>query len=216
MDDYDFIYKIIIVGDDSVGKTSFLARYIENIFIDDPRPTIGVEFRLKMIELEDGKKVKLQIWDTAGQKELTRIIKSYFVGAHGIILFYDISNRESFKDLEYWFNFIKNVISNKEPPHIFLVGNKSDKENERMITAKKGELFAKNNGLLFFESSAKTGKNVDLIFMEFKNLNKDPVFQKIQEKLKKQRIKEKKEMEEKKREENWKKNQKILYKYISF
>ena len=76
-----------------------------------------------------------------------------------------------------------------------------------MITAKEGEQFAKNNGLLFFESSAKTGKNVDKIFMELvKNLNKDPVFQKIQEKLK----------EEKKREENWKKNQKILYKYISF
>ena len=86
-----------------------------------------------------------------------------------------------------------------------------------MITAKEGEQFAKNNGLLFFESSAKTGKNVDLIFMELvKNLNKDPVFQKTQEKLKKQRIKEKKEMEEKKREENLKKNQKILYKYISF
>ena len=214
MDDYDFIYKIILIGDAYVGKTSFLARYIENIFID-VRPTIGVEFRLKMIELEDGKKVVLQIWDTAGQKKFTNMIKSYFVGAHGIILFYDISYRESFKDLEYWFNFIKNVISNKEPPHIFLVGNKSDKVFERMITAKEGEQFAKNNGLLFFESSAKTGKNVDLIFMELvKDLNKDPVIQKMQEKLKKQRIKEKKE--EKKREENWKKNQKILYKYISF
>ena len=80
MADYDFIYKIILIGDNSVGKTSFLARFIENNFIVDTKPTIGVEFRLKMIELEDGKKVVLQIWDTAGQKEFASVIRGYFRG----------------------------------------------------------------------------------------------------------------------------------------
>ena len=211
MNDYDFIYKIILCGD-SVGKTSFLNRYIDNNFIDNPSPTINLDFCYKVIELEDGKKVKLRIWDIPGQDDFPSNARGYFKGAHGIILFYDISNRESFKNLEYWLDLINNSIS--ESPHIVLVGNKIDLEKERKITAKEGEEFAKNKGLLFFESSAKTGKNVDLIFMELvKDMNKDPVFQKIQEKLKKQRIKEK---EEKEREENWKKNQKIIYKYISF
>ena len=208
MNDYDFIYKIMLCGD-PVSKTSFLARYIENNFIDDPRPTIGVDFRLKIIELEDGKKVMLQIWDTPGEEIFKSIARIYFRGAHGVILFYDICNRESFKDLNDWLDLIKNSAS--ESPHIVLVGNKIDLEKERKITAEEGEEFAKNKGLLFFESSAKTGKNVDLIFIELvKDLNKDPVIQKMQEKLKKQRRKEK---EEKDREENWKKN---LYKYISF
>ena len=208
MNDYDFIYKIILCGD-PVGKTSFLSRYIENIFIDNPQSTINLDFSFKVIELEDGKKVKLQIWDTPGDASFKSIARIYFRGAHGIILFYDISDRESFKDLNDWLDLIKNSAS--ESPHIVLVGNKIDLEKEREITAEEGEKFAKNNGLLFFESSAKTGKNVDLIFMELvKDLNKDPVIQKMQEKLKKQRRKEK---EEKDREENWKKN---LYKYIYF
>ena len=208
MNDYDFIYKIILCGD-PVGKTSFLSRYIKNIFIDNPQSTINLDFSFKVIELEDGKKVKLQIWDTPGEESFTSIARAYFKGAHGIILFYDISNRESFKNLKDRLDLINN--SSSESPHIVLVGNKIDLEKERKITAEEGQEFAKNKGLLFFESSAKTGKNVDLIFMELvKDLNKDPVIQKIQEKLKKQRIKEK---EEKERKENWKKN---LYKYISF
>ena len=208
MNDYDFIYKIILCGD-PVGKTSFLSRYIKNIFIDNPQSTINLDFSFKVIELEDGKKVKLQIWDTPGEESFISIARIYFRGAHGLILFYDICNKESFKDLNDWLDLIKNSAS--ESPHIVLVGNKIDLEKERKITAEEGEEFAIKNGLLFFESSAKTGKNVDLIFMELvKDLNKDPVIQKMQEKLKKQRRKEK---EEKERKENWKKN---LYKYISF
>ena len=137
MNDYDFIYKIILCGD-SVGKTSFLNRYIDNNFIDNPSPTINLDFCYKVIELEDGKKVKLRIWDIPGQDDFPSNRRGYFKGAHGIILFYDISNRESFKNLEYWLDLINNSIS--ESPHIVLVGNKIDLEKERKITAEETKI----------------------------------------------------------------------------
>ena len=217
MDDYDFIYKIMLFGDDYVGKTSFLERYIEDKFTDNPIPTIGVEFRMKTIQMKDGKKVRLQIWDTAGREEFKSILVGYFRRVNGIILFYDISTRESFKNLENWLDFIRNNVSKTESPYIFLVGNKIYLEQQREITTGEGEKFAKEYGLTFFESSAKTGKNVDLIFIELvKVMNKDPVFQKIQEKLAIERMKEKKKKEDEEKKKNIKKNLKILDKYISF
>ena len=172
--------------------------------------------------MEDGKKVKLQIWDTAGQHRFQNIIASYYKGSKGIIIFYDITYRESFKDLKSQKNVPKT-----ESPSIFLVGNKNDLEKERKITTEEGEQFAKKYGLTFFESSAKTGKNVDLIFIELVKvmMSNDPVFQKIQKKLDKQKMKEKKKKdkkEEEKKKENKEeekniiKNIKIFDKYISF
>ena len=167
--------------------------------------------------MEDGKKVKLQIWDTAGQHRFQNIIASYYKGSKGIIIFYDITYRESFKDLKSWLYEIEKNVPKTESPSIFLVGNKNDLEKERKITTEEGEQFAKKYGLTFFESSAKTGKNVDLIFIELvKVMNKDPVFQKIQEKLAIERMKEKKKKEEEEKKKNIKKDLKILDKYISF
>ena len=208
-------------------KAVFFFRYTENFFPHNFIPTIGVDFKLKTIEMEDGKKVKLQIWDTAGQHRFQNIIASYYKGSKGIIIFYDITYRESFKDLKSWLYEIEKNVPKTESPSIFLVGNKNDLEKERKITTEEGEQFAKKYGLTFFESSAKTGKNVDLIFIELVKvmMNNDPVFQKIQKKLAKQRMKEKKKKdkkEEEKKKENKEeekniiKNLKILDKYISF
>ena len=205
MDDYDFIYKIILLGNDNVGKSSFLSRYVDNYFIDNPIPTIGVDFQLKMIEMEDGKKVNLQIWDSAGLERYKNIIAPYYKGVNGIILFYDIGYRESFKNLESWLIEIEKYVPKTEFPYKFLVGNKIDLETERKITTDEGEQFAKKYGLTFFESSAKTGKNVDLIFIELvKVLNKDPI---LQEKFTNLRMK---------KIEKEKKIFKNLDKYISF
>ena len=154
------------------------------------------------------------------------MIVFYLRGVKGIILFYDIANRKSFKNLESWLYFIRYNVSKTESPYIFLVGNKIYLEQQREITTGEGEKFAKEYGLTFFESSAKTGKNVDLIFTGknvdlifielVKVMNKDPVFQKIQEKLAIERMKEKKKKEDEEKKKNIKKNLKILDKYISF
>ena len=164
MEKKEFLYKILLLGDSSVGKTCFLMRYTDNTFQEIHMSTIGLDYKLKNVQLDDGKMVKIQIWDTAGQDRFRSITKNYYKGAHGIILIYDITNKKSFDNVRNWINQIKEEVSDKVS--IVLVGNKVDDEQHRIVKTEDGEKIAKEFGLLFFECSAKSGINIDSTFNE--------------------------------------------------
>ena len=155
----DFAFKILLLGDSSVGKTCFLKRYTDNTFQDAYLSTIGFDFKFKFVTLENGKTVKVQLWDTAGQERFRTIAKSYYKGAHGIILIYDVTNRKTFDNIRKWLNQIKDEASNKIS--IILI----DCEDEiRTVTKEEGEELAKSAGLPIFEASAKDSINVNESF----------------------------------------------------
>ena len=162
MDQKEFIYKILLLGDSSVGKTCFLMRYTDNTFQDIHMSTIGLDYKLKNVQLENGKMVKIQVWDTAGQDRFRSITKNYYKGAHGIILIYDVTEQKSFDNVKNWMAQIKEEVS--ERVSIVLVGNKIDDEDNRKISTEQGESMAKDYEIMFFECSAKTGQNIDEIF----------------------------------------------------
>ena len=162
MEQYDTLYKILLLGDGLVAKTGILKRFIEGKFYDNPKGTVGVDFAAKILEMKNGRKIKLQIWDTVGQDRYRVSIGNYFKGTHGIILIYDITNKKTFQNLINWMEFIRKNTSSTIP--IFLVGNKMDDEEHRQVAIEEGEEFAKKNELMFSECSAKTGKNVNYIF----------------------------------------------------
>ena len=164
MEQKEFIYKILLLGDSSVGKTCFLMRYTDNTFQDIHMSTIGLDYKLKNVQLEDGKMVKIQVWDTAGQDRFRSITKNYYKGAHGIILIYDVTENKSFENVKNWMNQIKEEVSEKVT--IILVGNKIDDEEHRKITTEQGESMAKEFDIMFFECSAKTGENIEQTFKE--------------------------------------------------
>ena len=158
------LYKILILGDSTVGKTCFLTRYADNTFQENQMATLGVDYKLKNVKMEDGNIVKLQIWDTAGQDRFHSLTRNYFKGAHGIILLYDITTQSSFDNVSKWIKQIKEDASEKVV--IILVGNKIDLEHKRVIPTEEGEKIAEDFGLIFFECSAKTGKNINEAFNE--------------------------------------------------
>jgi small GTP-binding protein len=156
-------FKILLLGDTSVGKTCFLKRYTEDTFQDAYLSTIGFDFKFKMVTLKNGKQVKVQLWDTAGQERFRTIAKSYYKGAHGIILIYDVSNPKTYDNIKKWLAQIKEEASSKVC--IILVANKIDHE-ERVVTEEEGEKLAKSFNLKIFESSAKENINVTEAFQE--------------------------------------------------
>ena len=156
-------FKILLLGDTSVGKTCFLKRYTEDTFQDAYLSTIGFDFKFKMVTLKNGKQVKVQLWDTAGQERFRTIAKSYYKGAHGIILIYDVSNPKTYDNIKKWLAQIKEEASSKVC--IILVANKIDHE-ERVVTEEQGEKLAKSFNLKIFESSAKENINVTEAFQE--------------------------------------------------
>ena len=153
---------LLILGDVTVGKTCIVKSYLEKEFIEINLGTIGFDYRLKKLEMEDGKIITFQIWDIAGGERFRTITKNYYKFAHGIILIYDVTNKKSFNNLKHWIESIRKEIS--KPIPIYLVGNKIDRESERIITKEQGEEFAKNNGLLFFECTPTKIETVNLIF----------------------------------------------------
>ena len=161
----ELVYKVLLLGDSSVGKTCFLLRYCDKSFQEAHLSTIGLDYRLKTMTLENDKTIKLQIWDTAGQDRFRAITKNYYKGANGIILIYDVTNKQSYENVKNWLTQIKeeanpNVI-------IYLTGNKIDvEENLRVITTEDGQKIAEEYQLLFKEASAKNGINVNEIFQE--------------------------------------------------
>ena len=159
----EITFKILLLGDSSVGKTCFLKRYTDNTFQDAYLSTIGFDFKFKTVTLKSGKKVKVQLWDTAGQERFRTIAKSYYKGAHGIILIYDVTNRKTFENIRKWLNQIKEETSNKIS--IILVANKIDCDADlRVVSKEEGEDLAKNAGLPIYEASAKQSINVNESF----------------------------------------------------
>ena len=158
----DFAFKILLLGDSSVGKTCFLKRYTDNTFQDAYLSTIGFDFKFKFVTLDNGKTVKVQLWDTAGQERFRTIAKSYYKGAHGIILIYDVTNRKTYDNIKKWLNQIRDEASNRIS--IILVANKIDCEDARQVTKEEGETLAKSNNLPIFEASAKDSINVNESF----------------------------------------------------
>jgi small GTP-binding protein len=156
-------FKILLLGDTSVGKTCFLKRYTDDTFQDAYLSTIGFDFKFKMVELKNGKQVKVQLWDTAGQERFRTIAKSYYKGAHGIILVYDVTNQKSFDNIRNWVNQIKEEASSKVC--IILIANKIDSD-ERVVSKQDGEKLAKNYELKIYEASAKENINVTEAFQD--------------------------------------------------
>ena len=164
---YKFMYKYIIVGDTFVGKSCILLRFVNKSYRLNHDTTIGVEFGCKIIDVSHNNvtfPIKLHIWDTAGQEQFKSIIRSYYRGAVGALLVYDISRRETFDNIIAWLNEIHNNKNDNNNIVMILVGNKLDLLRE--VTYKEANDFAIKNNLLFFETSAKTNENLDKIFIE--------------------------------------------------
>ena len=193
MDDEEIpLYKILLLGDSTVGKTCFLLRFMEDSFIDLHMATIGLDYKLKTMILEEQKIVKVQIWDTAGQDKFRAITRNYYKGASGIILIFDVTNNKSFENIKKWINEIKEEIS--ENVSIVLIGNKIDNVKERKITKEQGEKIANEIGTKFFETSAKTGEGINesvfyLVKIIYEN---DPEIKKKGQNLKKYKKKKRK------------------------
>ncbi|KAK4343070.1 hypothetical protein RND71_038886 [Anisodus tanguticus] len=161
---YDLSFKILLIGDSGVGKSSLLVSFISNV-VDDLAPTIGVDFKIKTLTVS-GKKLKLTIWDTAGQERFRTLTSSYYRGAQGIILVYDVTRRETFTNLsDVWAKEVE-LYSNNQDCVKILVGNKVDRESERAVTREEGIALAIELGSLFLECSAKTRENVQNCFEE--------------------------------------------------
>jgi len=168
-------FRICIVGDSNVGKTSLLLRYCDNTYKSTMTNTIGVDFRVLMLKCNDVN-IKLQIWDTAGQERFKSISVNYFKSANGFIFVYDIANRSTFDNLNQWFDIVS--LHNKNSICNFVVGNKCDLDNRRQISIEEGRDFAFSKKFNFMETSAKSAKNVDMAFeiftlklMEFFNVD---------------------------------------------
>eukprot|EP01015_Nassula_variabilis_P006891 TRINITY_DN1523_c0_g1_i6.p1 TRINITY_DN1523_c0_g1~~TRINITY_DN1523_c0_g1_i6.p1 ORF type:complete len:205 (+),score=28.37 TRINITY_DN1523_c0_g1_i6:2-616(+) len=155
-------FKILVIGNSSVGKSSLLLRFTENTFSESFLPTIGVDFKIKTYDVDD-KTVKMQIWDTAGQDRFKTITSSYYKGSHGIIVVYDISNRGTFSDLQNWLEEIERHAG--ENISKILVGNKCDLEENRAVPYEEGKQYAEHHNMKFIETSAKDAKNVDQAFV---------------------------------------------------
>ena len=156
-------FKILILGDHAVGKSCFIIRYTDDTFQDVYLSTIGMDCKYKDINLENGKSIRLQIWDTAGQDRFRSLTKNLYKGASGIILIYDISQRKTFDNVKGWIESIKEEVSSKVL--IVLVGNKIDKIEEREVKKVEGEDLAEELKLPFYECSALTGENINNAFL---------------------------------------------------
>ncbi|XP_073989164.1 RAS oncogene family member Rab4 isoform X1 [Rhodnius prolixus] len=160
---YDFLFKFLVIGSAGSGKSCLLHQFIEKKFKGDSSHTIGVEFGSKIVTI-GGKTVKLQIWDTAGQERFRSVTRSYYRGAAGALLVYDISNRESYNSLGEWLSDARSLAS----PNIviLLAGNKKDLDQDRQVTFLEASSFAQENKLMYLETSAKSGENVEEAFLK--------------------------------------------------
>ena len=160
-DEYNYLFKVVLVGDSGVGKSCLLSRFAWDQFSLDSKSTIGVEFATKSVMIE-GQTVKAQLWDTAGQERYRAITTAYYREAGGAVIVYDITKEDTFKSVEKWVQDVRNNTSSEVC--IMLVGNKCDLRKERAVTTEMGKLFARNNELSFLEASALDSTNVESAF----------------------------------------------------
>ncbi|KAK3092777.1 hypothetical protein FSP39_007120 [Pinctada imbricata] len=158
----DYLFKLLLIGDSGVGKSCLLLRFADDTYTESYISTIGVDFKIRTIEL-DGKTIKLQIWDTAGQERFRTITSSYYRGAHGIIVVYDVTDQESFTNVKQWLQEIDRYAS--ENVNKLLVGNKSDMDMKKVVDYTTAKEFADSLGIPFLETSAKNATNVEQAFM---------------------------------------------------
>uniref|UniRef100_A0AAZ3NZ15 Ras-related protein Rab-1A n=1 Tax=Oncorhynchus tshawytscha TaxID=74940 RepID=A0AAZ3NZ15_ONCTS len=158
----DYLFKLLLIGDSGVGKSCLLLRFADDTYTESYISTIGVDFKIRTIEL-DGKTIKLQIWDTAGQERFRTITSSYYRGAHGIIVVYDVTDQESFNNVKQWLQEIDRYAS--ENVNKLLVGNKCDLTTKKVVDYTTAKEFADSLGIPFLETSAKSATNVEQAFM---------------------------------------------------
>ncbi|XP_022770167.1 GTP-binding protein YPTM2-like [Durio zibethinus] len=160
--EYDYLFKLLLIGDSGVGKSCLLLRFADDSYIESYISTIGVDFKIRTVE-QDGKTIKLQIWDTAGQERFRTITSSYYRGAHGIIIVYDVTDQESFNNIKQWLNEIDRYASDNV--NKLLVGNKCDLTANKVVSYETAKAFADEVGIPFMETSAKDSTNVEQAFM---------------------------------------------------
>ncbi|CAG9580017.1 putative ras-related rab-4 [Leishmania major strain Friedlin] len=165
-DKYQQLMKLIVIGDSGVGKSCLLHRFIEDTFSEEQTQTIGIEYGAKIIDV-GGAKVKLQIWDTAGQERYKSVTRSYYRGATGCLIVYDVNNRSSYESVPQWLSDVRQLAGSDVV--VMLIGNKMDltKGNSvRAVQHNEASLYAQQNGLLHFETSAATGEFVSEAFLK--------------------------------------------------
>ena len=182
-DDVDILIKVVIVGDSSVGKTNLLSRFVNNSFNQNSRNTIGVDFSAVDLSI-NGQNIKAQFWDTAGQEKYRSIASAYYKNAQGIIITYDVTREQTFKNVNSWYNELR---EQGEPDvEIILIGNKIDLESERKVTSDQGAQLAKEKGMFFMEVSAKTNQE-DCVENAFKILLEE-IVNKTEERMKESKV----------------------------
>lgn len=160
---YDYLFKIIIIGDSNVGKTKLTSRFVDDKFVFEGTATIGVELMVKTVEI-DGVIVKTQLWDTAGQDKYNSVTTNYYRGSHGVILVYDITSNASFLHLDQWFATARDKLNTDVP--IMVIGNKSDLNFKREVTTEEAGAYCTGKGVSLLETSAYDGSNVIKAFAE--------------------------------------------------
>ncbi|KAH8273759.1 ras-related protein Rab-35 [Drosophila bipectinata] len=158
---FDHLFKLLIIGDSGVGKSSLLIRFSDDTFSGSYITTIGVDFKIRTVDI-GGLRVKLQIWDTAGQERFRTITSTYYRGTHGVIVVYDVTNGESFANVRRWLEEIQN---NCDVVNKVLVGNKNDDPDRKVVITEDAQRFAKQMDIELFETSAKDNINVDEMFL---------------------------------------------------
>ncbi|CAO3643933.1 unnamed protein product [Mucor fragilis] len=168
--EYDYLFKLLLIGDSGVGKSCLLLRFADDTYTESYISTIGVDFKIRTIELE-GKTVKLQIWDTAGQERFRTITSSYYRGAHGIIVVYDVTDEDSFNNVKQWLQEIDRYAA--EGVNKLLVGNKSDLVDKKVVDTEQANEFAESLKIPLLETSAKDATNVEQAFLTMAKQIKD-------------------------------------------
>ncbi|CAN6291292.1 unnamed protein product, partial [Urochloa humidicola] len=159
--EYDYLFKIVLIGDSGVGKSNILSRFTRNEFCLESKSTIGVEFATRTLQIE-GKTIKAQIWDTAGQERYRAITSAYYRGAVGALLVYDITKKQTFENIQRWLRELRDHADSNIV--IMMVGNKSDLNHLRSVPEEDGQALAEKEGLSFLETSALEALNVEKAF----------------------------------------------------
>lgn len=187
---YDYLIKLLLIGDSGVGKSCLLLRFSDDSFTPSFITTIGIDFKIRTIEL-DGKKIKLQIWDTAGQERFRTITTAYYRGAMGILMVYDVTDEKSFVNIRNWMRNIEQHAS--EDVNKMLIGNKCDLNDKRIVDFERGKTLADECKIEFMETSAKNATNVDSAFIAMAKLVKKRLIDTAESPPDEERIKLKKD-----------------------